>query len=253
MIQSTERKKMFIATRGKARLAAVLGMASVLALAIAGPASAATLTNEAFGIRAIGLLNAGPFSHSQFPGSPTSDSLLTVNAAPLLTAGVVNTKAGAKSASASVADLSVTLAPLVALTADAVGSSCLFHPGTGLVTGATSLVGATITLPAPAPPIVLATAPAPNTTIAVPGVAEIIINRQVTDADGALDVDAVYVSLLPGTPLAQVIRISTSHCNPAVLVQIPVIAPAFAAGAGLLGLIVAGFYLARRRRLATTV
>jgi hypothetical protein len=253
MIQSTERKKMFIATRGKARLAAVLGMASVLALAIAGPASAATLTNEAWGIRASGLINAGPFSHSQFPGSPTSDSLLSVNAAPLLTAGVVNTAAGPTSSSASVADLAVVLAPLTALAAQAVGATCTFHPATGLVTGDSSLVDAAIALPAPAPPIVLLTHPAANTTISVPGVADVILNRQVTDADGALTVDAIYISLLPNTPLAQVIRISTAHCNPATLVQIPVIAPAFAAGAGLLGLIVAGFYLARRRRLANAV
>jgi len=252
MTEITERETMFISTRRTARFAAVVGMAGVLALAVAGPASASAGTNQAFGIRANGLVTAGPFSYSQFPGSPNSNSVLSANAAPLLTAGVINTEAHANSASASVADLSVALAALTTLSAQAVGSTCTFNPRTGTVSGATSIVGGSIALPL-LPAITLATAPAPNTAVTVPGVASVILNRQVLGADGSLTVDAIYISLLPNTQLAQVVRISTSHCHPATLVQIPVIAPAFAAGAGLLGLLGVGFYLARRRRASAAV
>ncbi len=249
MTEAYERKNMFITTSGKARLAAVVGMAGVIALAVAGPASADVQKNEAWGIRANGLVNAGPFSHSEFPGGPQTDHLLSVSAPPLLTAGIVNTAAHATTASASVADLSLTLAALTSLSATAVGSSCQFHEATGTVSGASSIVDGRITLAAGAP-ITLLAAPAPNTNITVPGVAKVVLNRQVTAADGSLTVDAVYVSLLPNTALAQVIRISTSHCEAATLVQIPVVAPPFAVGAGLLGLVGTGFYLARRRRVS---
>jgi hypothetical protein len=55
--------------------------------------------------------------------------------------------------------------------------------------------------------------PAPNTSIAVPGVATITLNRQVSTR-GALEVDALSVSLLGS---AETITIATSLCNSADL------------------------------------
>jgi hypothetical protein len=249
MTYCTERTNMFNSTRRSVRLAAVVGTAGVLALALAGPASASTNQNEATGVTATGLVTAGPLSHSQFPGGPSSASLVRVNAAPLLTAGLVNTRAGATMASASVARLSVVLAPLAALSAQVVAANCSFNPDTGRVSGASSIVNAAINLGPLARPIRLAAVAAPNTAITVPGIASVILNRQVRAADGSLTVDAIYVSLLGRT---QVIKVSTVHCEAAAQEPIPVVAPIFAASAGLLGLVGAGFYLARRRRLEVT-
>ncbi len=97
------------------------------------------------------------------------------------------------------------------------------------------------------PDIALDASPAPNTGVSVPGVAEITLNRQTTGTDGSLTVDAIYIDILNGT---QTITIATSHCHPEVLV-IPVRAPQFATGAGVLGLLALGFVLYRRRQNAT--
>ena len=45
----------------------------------------------------------------------------------------------------------------------------------------------------------LAANPAPNTTLTIPSVATVILNRQTTAGDGTLTVTAIYVNLL-GAP-----------------------------------------------------
>ena len=68
--------------------------------------------------------------------------------------------------------------------------------------------------------IALAANAAPNTTVNVPGVATITLNRQITAADGTLTVDAIYVNLLSGT---QTLTIGTSTCNAASVAPVPVL------------------------------
>lgn len=245
MTYRTERKDMFISTRRGARLAAVVGLSAAVVVGMAAPAFASPGTNEAFGIRASGLVAAGPFSESAFPAGPSAHTFLSATVPGLLTSGTINTAAGESSASASVEDLAVTLTALASLTATAVSSECSYNPDTAVLSGSSSIADGAVSILGGAP-ITLSATPAPNTPVAsIPGVASIILNRQVSGADGSLTVDAIYIELLN----AQVIRISTSHCHPEVLV-IPVIAPEFAAGAGVLGLLALGFVLYRRRQTA---
>ncbi len=238
---------MFSSIRRGARVAAVVGLSATVVIGLAGPASAAPGNNTATGIVAEGLIDAGPFAFASFPAGPFSDTLLNVDVTGLLSSGTVVTNASDTSADATVEDLSVTLSALATLNAGVVSSECSYDEETGVLTGSASLVDAEVTLLGLLPDIALDASPAPNTGVSVPGVAEITLNRQTTGPDGSLTVDAIYIDILNGT---QTVTIATSHCHPEVLI-IPVIAPQFAIGAGVLGLLALGFVLYRRRQNAT--
>lgn len=235
---------MFISTKRGTRLASVAGLAAVAVVALASPAAASADTNQAFGIRTGGVLVAGPFSQSNFPGGPQTNTLVSVSVPTLLSSGTVNTAADSTSASASVENLSVTLGLTATLGATAVSSECSYNSD-AVLGGSASIAGASVVILA-GQPIVLATSPAANTVIGVPGVATITLNRQVSSPDGSLTVDAIVVNLLNSL---QTVRISTSHCHPSVL-PVPTVAPQLAAGAGALGLLALGFVLYRRRQSA---
>ncbi len=241
---TNEGKTMFTGMRrGASRLAGVCALVGVAMVGVAGPASASPgRHNSSEGIRAIGLINAGPFAASNFPDGPSTNTTVSASVPTLLTTGVINTAAGASTASASVANLAVTLTPLAALTATAVSSQCSYV-GTTL-SGSSSIAGGTVKVGG-VTVATLATNPAPNTTVVgLTGVATVVLNRQVTNADGSLTVDAIYITLLNG----QTIVVASSTCQPQVLV-IPVIAPVAAGVAlpGALGLAVLGVFMYRRR------
>lgn len=239
-------------TKRGAKLVAVLGTAVAVSASVAAPASAAAGDTSGTGLRCTGLVACGPFAVSRFPAGPFTNSLASAAVGSLLTTGVISTTANAGGATASVANLSANLATLTTLTATTVSSQCTVDPNTGTVSGSSSIVGGAVTVAGV--PITLATAPAANTAVTVPGVASLILNRQVVNpATGQLTVDAIYISLLPGTPGAQIIRVATSSCTPKPVVGTPVIAPAFAAGAGVLGLLVFGMYVVRRRRAVAPI
>ncbi len=238
-------------TKRGAKLVAVLGTAVAVSASVAGPASAAAGDTHGIGLRCAGLVACGPFAVSNYPAGPATNSVLNATVGTLLTTGVINTTADAGGATASVADLNANIATLTTLAATAVSSQCTVDANTGAVSGSSSIVGGAVNVAGV--PITLDTAPAPNTAVTVPGVASLILNRQRVAADGTLTVDAIYISLLPGTPGAEVIRVATSSCTPAVVVGTPVIAPAFAAGAGVLGLLVFGMYVVRRRRAVAPI
>lgn len=239
---------MHLLTRRGARLAAVIGTAVAVSVTVAAPASAAAGDTHSRGILCTGLVTCGPFAASNFPAGPASNSTVgTTAVAGLLTAGVINTTANATGATASVANLAVTLSPTSALTADAVSSSCTIAQD-GTVSGSSSIVNGVVTV-AGVQLLTLTSMPAPNTTVAVtgiPGVASITLNKQDRAADGTLTVTAISITLLNG----QTIDIAQSSCSPVPLIGVPMIAPAFAIGTGVLALLVLGTYLVRRRRHA---
>jgi hypothetical protein len=241
--------------RGLAKVTASLSLACGIAAAAAGPALAAS-PNEAYAAQATGPISAGPLDEATFPGtspvSVNSDSI-----AGLLTAGLITDRASATGASTSVANVGVTLAAAtalltaVSLTADAVTSQCTFDPNTDTVSGSATITNGTvngglISL------ISLAADPAKDTTVTVPGVATLTLNRQTTATDGTLTVDAIYVSLLNST---QTLSIGTSVCNTATLAGAPalpgVATPIGATLAGLVGFSGIGYFLNRRRRVAS--
>jgi hypothetical protein len=241
--------------RSLAKATASMSLACGIAVAAAGPALAAS-PNEAYAAQATGAISVSPVAEATYPGtSPVT--AVNANIAGLLSAGVITDTAGPTSAAASVANVGVTLAAATALlsavglTADAVTSSCTFNSDTGQVTGTAAITNGAINgggLTA----ITLSANPTINSTVSVPLIATITLNRQTTAADGTLTVDAIYVSLLGGT---QTLSIGTSVCNTASLAGAPALpgmaTPIGATLAGLVGFCGIGYFLNRRRRVAS--
>ena len=232
---------------GLVKAAASVSLAGGILAAAAGPAAAAS-PNEAYGAQATGSVSVSPVAEATYPGtSPVT--LANISAGSLLSSGLVTDTADATSASSTIANPSAGLGTGVNLTATAVTSSCSFDPNTATVSGTSSIAnGSVSTLGLP---IALASNAAPNTTVSVPGVATITLNRQTTAADGTLTVDAVYVQLAGGT---QTLTIGASVCNAASLAPVPVL-PGMALPIGLGGLTVlmlggVAYQVTRRRRAA---
>jgi hypothetical protein len=232
---------------GVFRTAGALAATGGLILAAAMPAFAAS-PNRAYAAASTGLISHSPIGEATFPGtSPVT--VASANIAGLLTTGVATATAGPTSASETVNALSGILSPLLSLAADSVTSSCSFNTNTGAVTGTAGITNGSITRTGGGT-TTLAANPAPNTTVNVPGIATITLNRQTKAGDGTLTVTAIYVSLLGGT---QTLSIARSVCNAANLAPVPILPgrslEIMLAGLGVLLLAAAAYQLSKRRRL----
>ena len=239
------------AARAAGSLAGVAA-ATVLATAVlaAAPAAAASAppTNDSYALQATGHVSVQQAGDATYDGgSPVV--LPNVDAAGLLSTGVVTDRAGAVSASSQLPGVVLALPGHATLRARAVSSSCRFGGKSPAVTGTARVTGGVVTngrriirLPATA---------APNTRVVIPGSAVIMVNRQFTGAGGTLTVAALRIRMLRGQ---QKLLLATSVCAAANL------APAPAAGGrvirltlGGLGLLLLGgiaYALSKRRRLA---
>jgi hypothetical protein len=233
---------------GLVKVAASASLVAGAIMATAGPAAAAG-PNASDGAAATGVINLDPVAPASFPGT-SPNTVATLNVANLITTGVITDTADATSADSTIANPAVTLSTLATLRARTIESSCTFDTNTDAVTGTTTLANARVALVGAAN-IALDADPAPNTTVSVPGVATITLNRQTTAADGTLTVDAIYVDLLGST---QTITIGTSTCNAASVAPVPVLPgmalPIGLGALGVFGLGGLGFVVARRRRTA---
>jgi hypothetical protein len=234
---------------GLVKAAASASLVAGVIMATAGPAAAAG-PNTSDGAAATGLITLAPVAPASFPGTSPA-TVASVNVAGLLTAGVVTDTADATDASSTIANVDATLSAVAAVRATAVTSSCTFDTNTGTVTGTSGITRGRVTLVGLAN-IALDANAAPNTTVSVPGIATITLNRQTIAPDGTLTVDAIYVDLLGDT---QTITIGTSTCNAASVAPVPVLPgmslPIGLGALGVLGLGGVGFVVARRRRTAT--
>jgi hypothetical protein len=235
---------------GLVKAAASVSLVAGAIMATAGPAAAAG-PNMSDGAAATGLIHLSPVSPASYPGMPLN-RLAHLNVGRLVTLDLVTDTAHATSASSTIVNASVNLGALATVHARVLTSSCKIDTNTGTVSGRSGIVDGAVTLLGSVP-IILAANAAPNTTIRVPGVATITLNRQVTEPDGTLTVDALYVNLLRGT---QTITLGTSRCDPASMAAVPVLPgralPIGLGALGVLGLGGVGFVVARRRRVATT-
>ena len=236
------------------RLVKAAASASLVAgaiMATAGPAAAAG-PNSADGAAATGVIGLDPVAPATYPGT-SPNTVATLNVANLITTGMITDTADATSASSTIANPAAPLSALATLRARTIGSSCTFDTNTDTVTGTTTLANARVALVGAAN-VPLDADPAPNTTVSVPGVATITLNRQTTAEDGTLTVDAIYVDLIGST---QTITIGTSVCNAASLAPVPVLPgmalPIGLGALGVFGLGGLGFVMARRRRSTATV
>jgi hypothetical protein len=224
--------------------------AGVVALA-AGPALAATGTNEAYGAQATGTLatlaKVADATPGNSPVTAASINLATAGLVSVLTTGLVTDTADSTGASSTVDKVNVGAGLLgtgVGLTADAVASSCSIA-GNGTITGSTTLtnavlsglLGSTTDLDA---------SPTVDEGVTVSGLAvgvTIELNHQFTNSDGNFEVDALYI-----TAGNETITVGTSICAAPSVTQVPALPSlALPIGAGLLGLGGMGFYIGRRR------
>ncbi len=234
---------------GAVKVASSLAVAGGLLVAAALPAAAAS-PNRSYGARATGLISISPVAEATYPGT-SPRSVAHINVAGLLTSGVVTDTAHPTSASSTIANPVVTLTGTAGLTATVVTSSCRFNTNTGGVTGTASIANGVVTVGGVTFAHLAAHA-APNTTITVPGVATITLNRQTKAGDGTLTVSAISISLLGST---QTLTLATSVCNAANLAPVPIL-PGKSLEITLGGLTVlliggASYQMSRRRKLAT--
>jgi hypothetical protein len=234
---------------GILKITGSLAVAGGMIMMAAMPALAAS-PNEGYAAAATGPISASPLGLAAYPTGTSPVTVAHANILHLLTTGIATDKAGPTTASSTVADVSATLTSVATLAATTVSSSCTFNTSTGAVSGTATLADGTVTV-ARLPVIHLAAHPARNTTVSVPGVATIVLNKHSTASDGTLTVTAIYVSLLGST---QTLSLGVSVCNAANLAPVPVLpskAMPFALG-GLGVLLIAGvsYRVARRNRFA---
>jgi hypothetical protein len=231
------------------KTAGALALAGGVLVASALPAAAAS-PNRAYGASAGGLISHGPIAEATFPGtSPVT--VASASIAGLLTTSVITDTAGPTSASSTVHRVRAGLGKLVSLTAASVTSSCSFNTNTGRVSGTAGITNGKVTNGITT--ISLASNPAPNTTVSVPGIATITLNRQTTALDGTLTVQAIHVSLLGST---QTLSIGVSVCNAANLAPTPILpgksAPIALGAVVLVALFGLGYQVSTRRRRDAT-
>jgi hypothetical protein len=235
---------------GVAKITGALALAGGVIMMAALPALAAGPTNEAYAASATGRIFAPPIGRATFPTGIHVVTLPHANIPGLLTTGFVIDRAGPTSASSNVAAVRARLTKAITLSARTVSSSCIFHIRTGRVSGSTKITYGAVS--APFRTIPLPWYPAPNTTVSVPGVATITLNRQTTNPyNGTLTVTAIYVKLLHGK---QTLTLATSVCNAAKLAPVPILPgktlPMTLGGLGVLMIGGAGYRATRRSRFA---
>lgn len=224
--------RMRFASRGGA-----IGVAVVASLMLGAlPASAAPGDGSAYAANvAVTLLgapavNVGPLAPTN-TGGPTDASLASINAAGLVTAGLVTTQSvlneetGEVHAQADIANVGINLGALDG-SIEAVNATC--DATQAGVTGSSTLAG--VSLPGVSVPV----NPAPNTTINL-ALATITFNEQIENQDGSLTVNAVHITLNALVGTGDVI-LAHARCGPAAP-PVPLASGAgLWLGLGLLGL-----------------
>ncbi|APU17274.1 MULTISPECIES: choice-of-anchor P family protein [Actinoalloteichus] len=183
---------MFVKTaRASLGFALVLGLQFASALPATAQDTTGTGPSSAFALRAQGLLAVEPTPQLTGEHGFQQRSVADLSVANgLVQAGVLNTEVDTHRAKSSVTDLRVGLTGALLselglgdLAATAVEATC--DQGRG----ETRLVGATLG------GVALDASAGPNTGVDVPGLATVLLNRQVTNPDGSLTVTALSVEV----------------------------------------------------------
>ncbi len=165
---------MRLTTHGFIKAAGALTLSGGLLVAAALPAAAAS-PNTGYASSATGLISASPVGQATFPGtSPVT--VANANITGLLTTGVAHATAGPTSSTATVNGVTALLNAVATLRATSVDSSCHFNTNTGAVTGSAHISNGRVNRPGGTN--TLASNPAPNTVVGVPGIATITLNAR---------------------------------------------------------------------------
>ncbi|WP_026421352.1 choice-of-anchor P family protein [Actinokineospora inagensis] len=220
-------------------------------LAGALPASAAPGDGSAVVVTAdIALLgrstaNVGPLAPSSTSG-PTTARLSRVDVPGVASTGLVTSAAnrdddtGVVHSEASLADVRVLLSGLG--TVGAITARC--DATQAGVTGSTELARVNLSLAA------VPLRPAPNTTIGLPGIASIVLNEHIDNANGSLTVNAVHLRLDAVVGHGDVV-LGSATCGPAAPPMPLASGAGLWAGVGLLAVVAlpVGVTAIRRRRV----
>jgi hypothetical protein len=235
---------------GVSKITGTLALAGGMIMMAALPAVATPRTNQAYAASAVGPIYAPPMALATYPTGTHYVKVPHIGIHGLLSTWWVTDKAGPTSASSSILTVRAWLTRLTRLYATAVYSSCKFHTRTGTVSGYVKITYGAVVKPG-FPAIPLPWYPAPNTTVSVPGIATITLNRQTYAPDGTLTVTAIYVKW---RYLKQKLTIATSVCNRARLMPVPILPgktlPLTLGGLGVLLIGGMGYRVTRRSRLA---
>ncbi|MFE6868764.1 choice-of-anchor P family protein [Kitasatospora sp. NPDC057692] len=240
----------------RTRLLAGTALAAGILTSVAGPAFAALTSPEAnayvVSADAFGNLAAvPPTPTSTYPPGGTS-TLVGLTAGPYATDSTLTATTagdpttGTSSASATVDSIGVNFGPVGSATLTGVNATCNATPSGA--TGNGTIAGGTVTLPAPLPPVTLQANAPQNTSVSIPGIGQVILNEQSTDADGVLTVNAVHFILLPALNGANLI-IGHAQCggaSPATPVPMINAQVASATGAATVAVGLGVVYLRRR-------
>jgi uncharacterized repeat protein (TIGR01451 family) len=161
---------------------------------------------SAFGVQVRSLLvNVGPTPvvSQSGPGSQTA-TLASVGVLGLVSANAltVSTQVGPGVTVTSSADLAHLNLVLGAVVADTIHATCTAN-ATG-ATGSTTIASLTV-----AGQTLLNISPAPNTSIAVPGVGQLVLNEQIRPTATSIVVNALHLSVTGGTEIV----VSQASCN----------------------------------------
>ncbi|AUS79443.1 hypothetical protein C1701_14945 [Actinoalloteichus sp. AHMU CJ021] len=176
-------------------------------LVLTPAAQADQAPSSAFALSARGLLTVEPLPHLDSAAGYQERSVAEVGVPlDLVRVGALNAAAGEGHARASVTDLRVGLGEvslldlgLADLNADVITAECENGQGTSTVVGA-SLGG-----------VALEAGVGPNTGVQVPGIAEVLLNKQVENEDGTLTVTALSIRVVG----LQTIDIASATCGDA--------------------------------------
>jgi hypothetical protein len=156
-----------------------------------------------------GLVKVDPTPDSKFPPGGTV-SLPTLNVGPvnvdaLLTATTAgDVKAGTASSSATTAHLVLTIPLVGSLDATGIKATCDAPASPGAATGTSTIATAVFTPVAPPaplpslPPVTITIPTGVNQTVNVAGLGAVVFNKQTTDSNGNLTVEAADVTLVGG-------------------------------------------------------
>ncbi|MBS2540181.1 hypothetical protein KGQ20_46330 [Catenulispora sp. NF23] len=199
-----------IGLRACGMTAALLGTT----LGVAAPSQACNMAPqaEAYVVSAQalgGLVKVDPTPDSKFPPGGTK-TVAGLNLGPIATDATLtattagDAKAGTASASATADHLTLNIPLVGSLVVTAINAKCDAPAAPGAATGTSTIATATFTPvapPAPLPPLPPVTVTIPtgvNQTVAVPSLGSIVFNKQSTDNDGTLTVEAADITLAGG-------------------------------------------------------